>query len=212
MLLFAGISTKKKASLKKGLVHQRGLYLCCPGLDHNEPFGAVPFVLPGEIPHYVDAVFETISGFTTTGASILTDAETLTHASLFWRSFTHWIGGMGVFVFMMAVLPLMGGSAMNLMRAESPGPSVEKLVPKVRNTAKILYQLYFGITAAGILSLLLCGMPLFDSLLTTFGAVGTGGFGFKNDGMASYSPLIQNVTTRFPLVKNINPIFNQFFR
>lgn len=199
-----GFLLKRKHPSKKDLSTREGFTCVALGWTIMSLFGAVPFVLTGEIPHYVDAVFETISGFTTTGASILTDVETLTHASLFWRSFTHWIGGMGVFVFMMAVLPLMGGSAMNLMRAESPGPSVEKLVPKVRNTAKILYQLYFGITAAGILSLLLCGMPLFDSLLTTFGAVGTGGFGFKNDGMASYSPLIQNVTTLLMILSGIN--------
>lgn len=167
-------------------------------------FGAFPFVITGEIPNFIDALFETISGFTTTGASILSDVEALSHASLFWRSFTHWIGGMGVFVFIMAILPLMGGSTMNLMRAESPGPSVGKLVPRVKDTAKILYELYIGITAAGALILCLCGMNLFDSLTTIFGTVGTGGFGIRNDSMAGFSPLIQNVVTVFMILSGIN--------
>ena len=167
-------------------------------------FGAFPFVMTGEIPSFIDALFETISGFTTTGASILSDVEALSHASLFWRSFTHWIGGMGVFVFIMAILPLMGGSTMNLMKAESPGPSVSKLVPKVKDTAKILYQLYIGITIAEIIALCLCGMSLFDSLTTTFGTVGTGGFGIRSDSLASYSPLIQNVVTIFMILSGVN--------
>lgn len=167
-------------------------------------FGAFPFVMTGEIPSYIDALFETISGFTTTGASILSDVEALSHASLFWRSFTHWIGGMGVFVFIMAILPLMGGSTINLMKAESPGPSVSKLVPKVKDTAKILYELYIGITIAGIIVLCVCGMSLFDSLCTTFGSVGTGGFGIRNDSMASYSPLIQNVVTILMILSGVN--------
>lgn len=167
-------------------------------------FGALPFIMTGEIPNYIDALFETISGFTTTGASILSDVEVLSRTSLFWRSFTHWIGGMGVFVFIMAILPLMGGSTFNLMRAESPGPSVGKLVPHVRDTAKILYQLYIGITLAEIIILCCCGMPLFDSLTTTFGTVGTGGFGIMNSSIAGYSPLIQNVVTIFMILSGIN--------
>ncbi len=166
--------------------------------------GALPFILTGDIPNFFDAMFETISGFTTTGASILNDVEALSHANLFWRSFSHWIGGMGVFVFIMAILPMMGGSTMNLMKAESPGPSVGKLVPKVKNTAKILYEIYIVITIAEILILLLCGMSLFDSLTTTFGTVGTGGFGIKNDSMAGYSPAIQNVVTIFMILSGIN--------
>lgn len=167
-------------------------------------FGALPFVITGEIPSFVDALFETISGFTTTGASILSDVEALSHASLFWRSFTHWIGGMGVFVFIMAILPLMGGSNMNLMRAESPGPSVSKLVPKVKDTAKILYLIYIGFTIAGIVILCLCGMTLFDSMTTTFGTVGTGGFGIRNDSLSSYSPLIQNAVTILMILSGVN--------
>ena len=167
-------------------------------------FGAIPFVLTGEIPFYIDALFETISGFTTTGSSILSDVEALSYASLFWRSFTHWIGGMGVFVFIMAILPMMGGSTMNLMRAESPGPSVSKLVPRVRDTAKILYGLYMAITVLGVIMLCLCGMPLFDSLCTTFGSVGTGGFGVKNSSIGGYSPLIQNAVTVLMILSGVN--------
>lgn len=173
-------------------------------------FGAIPFVLSRDIPFYIDALFETISGFTTTGASILTDVEALSHAGLFWRSFTHWIGGMGVFVFIMAILPLMGGSTINLMRAESPGPSVSKFLPKVKDTAKMLYKIYIGMTFLEIIILFFCGMPLFDSFATTFGTVGTGGFGIKNDSMASYSPLIQNVVTTFMILSGVNYAFYFF--
>ncbi len=169
--------------------------------------GAVPFVLTGDIPNYIDALFETISGFTTTGASILGNVEGLTYSSLFWRSFTHWIGGMGVFVFIMAILPMMGGSTMNLMRAESPGPSVSKLVPRVRDTAKILYEIYLAITVAEILLLCISGMKLFDSMTITFGTVGTGGFGVRNDSLASYSPLIQVIVTVFMILSGINYTF-----
>lgn len=167
-------------------------------------FGAFPFVFAGDIPNYIDALFETISGFTTTGASILTNVEALSHASLFWRSFTHWIGGMGVFVFIMSILPLMGGSTMNLMRAESPGPSVSKLVPRVKDTAKILYKIYIGITVLEVIVLCCCGMNLFESFTTTFGTVGTGGFGVKNDSIAGYSPLIINVITLFMILSGVN--------
>lgn len=167
-------------------------------------FGAIPFVLTGDIPFYVDALFETISGFTTTGSSILTDVESISKASLFWRSFSHWIGGMGVFVFIMAILPMMGGSTMNLMKAESPGPSVSKLVPHVKDTAKILYGIYIAITICEATILRALGMPLFDSLTTTFGTVGTGGFGIRNDSIAGYSPAIQISITVFMILSGIN--------
>lgn len=172
-------------------------------------FGALPFVFTGDIPNYIDALFETISGFTTTGASILTDVEALSRTSIFWRSFTHWVGGMGVFVFMMAILPLMGGSSFNLMKAESPGPSVDKLVPKIKDSAKILYQIYIGMTVLEIIILLICKMPLFDALTTTFGTVGTGGFGIMNDSLAGYSPTIQVVVTVFMILSGIN--FSVYF-
>lgn len=167
-------------------------------------FGAIPFVLTGDIPFYVDALFETISGFTTTGSSILTDVESISKASLFWRSFSHWIGGMGVFVFIMAILPMMGGSTMNLMKAESPGPSVSKLVPHVKDTAKILYGIYIAITICEATILRALGMPLFDSLTTTLGTVGTGGFGIRNDSIAGYSPAIQITITVFMILSGIN--------
>ena len=149
--------------------------------------GALPFVISGSIPHPVDALFETVSGFTTTGASILSDVESLSHCILLWRSFTHWIGGMGVLVFILCLLPLTGGYHMNLMKAESPGPSVSKLVPKVQSTAKILYTIYILMTVVEMVFLLLGGMPLFDTLCLSFGTAGTGGFGIKNDSIASYS-------------------------
>lgn len=167
-------------------------------------FGALPFVITGDIPNYVDALFETISGFTTTGASIVPYVEDLTHSGLFWRSFTHWIGGMGVFVFMMAILPLVGGSDMNLMKAESPGPSVDRLVPHVKDTAKILYEIYIVITLVEIGLLCIFGMPVFDSLTITFGTVGTGGFGVRNDSCTSYTSIQQNIITIFMILSGIN--------
>lgn len=167
-------------------------------------FGALPFVFTGDIPSYIDSLFETISGFTTTGASILSDVEALSHANLFWRSFTHWIGGMGVFVFILAIVPMIGGSTMYLMKAESPGPSVDKFVPKVKDTAKILYTLYIGITLLQIICLLLAKMPLFDTLTHTFGTVGTGGFGIKNSSIGGYTSLQQNIITFFMIASGIN--------
>lgn len=172
-------------------------------------FGSFPFIISGEISQFTDALFETVSGFTTTGSSILTDVEALSHASLFWRSFTHWIGGMGVLVFLLAVLPLAGGSQVHLMRAESPGPSVSKLVPKTRYTALILYGLYILLTIVEFLFLLAGRMPAFDAILTTFGTAGTGGFGIKNDSMTSYSPYIQWVVGIFMVLFGVN--FNVYF-
>ena len=172
-------------------------------------FGSLPFMFTGEIPRFVDALFETVSGFTTTGSSILTDVEALSHCSLIWRSFTHWIGGMGVLVFLLAVLPLVGGSNMQLMKAESPGPSVGKLVPKVRFTARILYLLYIALTVLQFVLMILGNMTVFDALCTAFGTAGTGGFGIKNDSMASYSPYIQWVVTVFMILFGVN--FNVYF-
>ena len=171
--------------------------------------GAVPFVLTGCIPNPVDALFETVSGFTTTGASILPGVEDLPKGVLFWRSFTHWVGGMGVLVFLLSLLPLTGGSHVNLMKAESPGPQVDKLVPKVQSTAKILYGIYFGLTVIEFVFLLFGGMPVFESLLTAFGTAGTGGFGFRNDSFGSFSPYIQWVVTIFMILFGVN--FNAYF-
>lgn len=172
-------------------------------------FGALPFVLTGEIPHFTDAMFETVSGFTTTGASILSDVESLSHTSLFWRSFTHWIGGMGVLVFLLAIVPLSGGSNMNLMRAESPGPSVGKLVPKMRYTARILYVIYFILTILELIALLIAKMPWFDALCVSVGTAGTGGFGILNSSVGSYSIAVQWIVTIFMILFAIN--FNAYY-
>ncbi len=167
--------------------------------------GALPFVLSGAISSFVDAFFETVSGFTTTGASILRDVEALSRGLLFWRSFTHWIGGMGVLVFVMAILPTEGGGrSIHIMRAEVPGPIVGKLVPKIRDTAKILYLIYIGMTVAQIL-LLFCGdMSFFDSVVHTFGTAGTGGFGSKADSIGGYSVYSQWVICVFMFLFGVN--------
>lgn len=171
--------------------------------------GALPFLFTGAIAHPIDALFETVSGFTTTGASILSDVEALPKSLLFWRSFTHWIGGMGVLVFLLTLLPLTGGSHVNLMKAESPGPQVEKLVPKVQSTAKILYGIYIVLTLLEIMFLLCGNMALFDAVTTAFGTAGTGGFGIRNDSIAGYSVYLQVVVTVFMVLFGVN--FNFFF-
>lgn len=171
--------------------------------------GALPFWISREIPNFTDAVFETVSGFTTTGASILNEVEALSHTTLFWRSFTHWVGGMGVLVFLLAIVPMSGGSHINLMRAESPGPSVGKLVPKLRHTARILYIIYFILTILELLLLLFAQMPLFDAVCTSLGTAGTGGFGILNSSMADYSVLIQWIVTIFMILFGVN--FNAYY-
>ena len=171
--------------------------------------GAVPFYASGEIPNFIDAVFETVSGFTTTGASILTNVEALSQSMLFWRSFTHWVGGMGVLVFVMAIVPGNSKGAMNIMRAEMPGPIIGKLVPRIKDTAKILYLIYIVLTAVEIIFLFAGGMPLYESVVHAFGTAGTGGFGIKADSIASYSPYFQWVITIFMLIFGIN--FNLFY-
>ena len=171
--------------------------------------GALPFLFSGVLHNPVDALFETVSGFTTTGSSIFTDVEVLPRCILFWRSFTHWIGGMGVLVFLLILPPLAVGGRMNLMKAESPGPSVSRLVPKVQATAKILYILYIIMTLVEIVLLLAGGMPLFDSLTITFGTAGTGGFGIKNDSCAGYTTYQQVVITVFMILFGVN--FNFYF-
>lgn len=171
--------------------------------------GALPFVISGEIPNYIDAFFETVSGFTTTGSSIVRDVEALSHGILFWRSFTHWLGGMGVLVFVMAILPSSSDRSIHLMRAEVPGPVVGKLVPKIKETAKILYLIYMVMTFIEVIFLLCGGMPLFDSLVHSFGTAGTGGFGIKADSIGGYSSYCQWVITIFMLLFGIN--FNLFY-
>ncbi len=166
--------------------------------------GALPFFLSGSIPNYIDALFETVSGFTTTGASILTAVEPLPKCMLMWRSFTHWVGGMGVLVFIMAFVPLSGGRNLHIMRAESPGPSVSKLVPRVKTTALILYSIYLTLTFVMFVALLISGMTAFDALNTSFSTAGTGGFGFRNDSFASFPAHQQIIVTVFMLLFSVN--------
>jgi len=192
---------KKSFFAKEGLV--------CVGLGWliMSLLGCLPFFLSGAIPSFVDALFEIVSGFTTTGASILEQIEGLPYGILYWRSFSHWLGGMGVLVFLLAI-PLRGeggsGFTMHLLRAESPGPNVGKLVPKMKQTAQILYILYIALTILNVVFLLLGGMPVFDAVCTAFGTAGTGGFGIKGDSIAGYSPYIQNVCTVFMLLFGVN--------
>ena len=171
--------------------------------------GAIPFVLSGQIPSYIDAFFETVSGFTTTGASILTHVESMSHSLLFWRSFTHWMGGMGVLVLMVAIMPNLSSRTIHVLRAEMPGPTMGKLVPRLRDTAKILYVLYFVLTAAEFVLLLAGGMPVFDSAIHALGTAGTGGFGIKGDSIASYSPYLQWVIAAFMMLFGVN--FNLYY-
>lgn len=171
--------------------------------------GALPFYISGEIPSYVDALFETISGFTTTGASILSNVEGLSHCMLFWRSFTHWIGGMGFLVFILMILPLTGGSNMHIMKAESPGPAVGKLVPKVRDTAIILYKIYIAITILEMVLLIATGMHVFDAVTLSFGTAGTGGFGILNSSIADYTMAQQGIIAVFMVLFGVN--FSVYF-
>ena len=172
--------------------------------------GALPFVISGDIPHYVDALFETVSGFTTTGSTLLTDIEGMSRGCMFWRMFTHWIGGMGVLVFIMAVLPMSGEHSMHIMRAEVPGPVVGKLVPRARKTAAILYLIYMGMTAVETVLLLCGGMSFYDALLHAFATAGTGGFSTRGAGIAAFDSLyIEVVISVFMLLFAVN--FNLYF-
>lgn len=164
--------------------------------------GCLPFYISGEIPSYIDALFEMVSGFTTTGASVVPNVEVMSKGILYWRSFSHWLGGMGVLVFLLVFIPASG--SVHLLRAESPGPVVSKLVPKMKNSALLLYGMYIILSVLNLIFLLLGGMPLFDAFCTMFGTAGTGGFGIKADSMASYSPYLQNVTTVFMLLFGVN--------
>lgn len=172
-------------------------------------FGALPFVFSGAIPNYIDALFETVSGFTTTGATILSDVEAVPKSLLLWRSFTHWVGGMGVLVFIMAFLPLSGGQNLHIMKAESPGPSVSKLVPRIKTTALLLYAIYLVMTALEFVLLLFGGMSVFDAINTAFATAGTGGFAVRNDGLAGYSEAVRIIVTVFMILFSIN--FNVYF-
>ena len=192
---------------RKGFYAREGLVCVGASWIVMSLLGCLPFYFSGEIPHFVDALFETVSGFTTTGASILPEVETLSMGNLYWRSFTHWLGGMGVLVFVLAIGRGRGksdGYTMHLLRAESPGPKVEKLVPKMKDTAKILYFIYVFLTIINVFFLLLGKMPLFDAVCTAFGTAGTGGFGIRNDSIAGYSPYLQNVCTVFMMLFGVN--------
>ncbi|MBE6787300.1 MAG: TrkH family potassium uptake protein [Ruminococcaceae bacterium] len=173
--------------------------------------GAIPFVISGAIPNFIDAFFETVSGFTTTGATILggKEIETMSKGLLFWRSFTHWIGGMGILVLVMAIVPTDSGRSIHIIRAEMPGPIIGKLVPKLKSTAKILYLIYICLTLLEVVLLLCGGMNLFESFVHSFGTAGTGGFGVKGDSIASYSPYLQWVITVFMLIFGVN--FNIYY-
>ena len=209
-LIFSGLILVKLKPKDTTIYAKDGLTIVSLGWIILGVFGALPFYLSGEIPHFIDALFETVSGLTTTGSTILADVEVLSKSLIFWRSFTHWIGGMGVLVFVMAVLPLAGGGGdIHLIRAESPGPTVEKLVPRSSKSARILYGIYLGFTVSEFILLLLGGMPAFDAITLTFGTVGTGGFGILNSGIASYSLYSQIVIMVFMVLCGIN--FNVYF-
>jgi trk system potassium uptake protein TrkH len=207
--LVIGFLVSMKQPEKREIYTKEGLVSVSLSWIVMSLFGAVPFVITGEIPFYIDALFEIVSGFTTTGSSILPDVEALSHASWFWRSFSHWIGGMGVLVFILMLLPIKGGTLMNLMKAESPGPDVGKFVPRVRNTAKILYKIYIVMTIVQIALLLLSGMPWFDSVCMTLGTAGTGGFGIRNDSVGSYTAVQQWIIAVFMILFGVN--FNFYY-
>lgn len=194
---------------KKNLYSRDGFVIVSLSWIVMSILGALPLYTSGSIPNFIDALFESVSGFTTTGASIIPIVEYLPNCCIFWRSFTHWIGGMGVLVFIMAFLPLSGAGNMNLMKAESPGPMVGKLVPRVKSTAFLLYAMYFGLTVLEFICLLFAKMPVFQALNTAFATAGTGGFGFLNDSMASFSPVIQIIVTVFMILFGVN--FSAYF-
>lgn len=202
--LIFGVALTVKAPKNRAMYAREGFLCVSLSWIIMSIFGALPFFLSGNIPSFIDAFFETVSGFTTTGASILSNIEALPKSLLFWRSFTHWLGGMGVLVFLVAILPLSGGNNLHLIKAESTGPSVSKLVPKVRSTAKILYKMYLGITVLEIVLLLLGGLDLFSALSLSFATAGTGGFGVLNSSCADYSPYIQNVITIFMILFGVD--------
>ncbi len=210
LLLFLGLALTFRPPKDRTMRAREGFFIVGISWILLSVFGALPFVFSGEIPRFVDAFFETVSGFTTTGASILTDVETLSHSILFWRSFTHWVGGMGVLVFVLAILPSTDAKTLYVMRAEVPGPTCDKLVAKVRRTALILYGIYLVMILILILLLVLGGMPLFDSMLHAFGTAGTGGFGIKSNSVEFYqSPYLEMVIGVFMILFGTN--FNLYY-
>ena len=210
LLAAVGLVIGLKRPRKTALYARDGFAVVALAWVLMSAFGALPFVLSGDIPNYIDAFFETVSGFTTTGASILTAVEPLSRGGLFWRSFTHWVGGMGVLVFVMAILPMTDGHGMHLMRAEVPGPSVGKLVSRMSDTAKILYSIYFIMTILLIVLLMAGGMPLFDACIHSFGTAGTGGFSSRNLSVGAYnSAYFDIIIGIFMLLFGVN--FNLYY-
>lgn len=208
--LIIGLGLYKICKTENKVIYAKeGFVIVALGWLIMSVIGALPFVLSGDIPSYIDAFFETVSGFTTTGATVLRDVEVLSKGGLFWRSFTHWIGGMGVLVFIMAILPSISDRSIHIMRAEMPGPIVGKIVPRAKQTARILYVIYLAMTVLQIVLLLAGGMPFFDSVVHAFGTAGTGGFGIKNSSIASYSPYLQWVITIFMFLFGVN--FNLYY-
>ncbi|MBR2829589.1 MAG: TrkH family potassium uptake protein [Solobacterium sp.] len=206
-LAAAGILHLACRNARPGFYAREGLVLTGLAWIIMSMLGCLPFYLSGEIPSYIDALFEMVSGFTTTGSSILSEVESLSRGILYWRSFSHWVGGMGVLVFLMAIVPLSGkneGFTLHILRAESPGPSVGKMVPRMKQTAQILYGIYVVLTVLDVIFLMIGGMPWFEALCHAFGTAGTGGFGVKNDSYGSYSPYLVNVTTVFMLLFGVN--------
>lgn len=205
IMLLAGILLSGVKPLTKNMYARDGFAIVSLGWLAVSFFGALPFIFSGAIPSFVDALFESVSGFTTTGSTILKQIEVLSKGILFWRSFTHWIGGMGVLVLTLAILPSANGSTLHIMKAESPGPNPVKLVPKMGQTAKILYSIYIALTGIQVVLLLLAGMPLYDSLIHTFGTAGTGGFSSRNLSVGAYGNVyIDVIITVFMFLFGVN--------
>ncbi len=210
LLLAVGALLSLNPPRNKRIYARDGFFIVTASWVLMSFFGCLPFILSHEIPHFIDAYFETVSGFTTTGASILTEIESHSRGILFWRSFTHWIGGMGVLVFLLAILPMAEGRGMHVMRAESPGPSVGKLVSRIQDTTRILYSIYIILTLLEVVFLLLGGMPLYDAFLHAVATSGTGGFSTMNQSVASYgSAYIDIVIGVFMLLFGVN--FNMYY-
>ncbi|MBQ7363929.1 MAG: TrkH family potassium uptake protein [Clostridia bacterium] len=209
LCIIAGMLCSYRRPQDSTLYSKDGFVIVALGWIVLSLFGALPFVFSGSIPNYIDALFETVSGFTTTGSSIVPKVSELPNSMLMWRSFTHWVGGMGVLVFIMAILPLSGAQNMHIMRAESPGPTVSKLVPHVKKTALILYAIYFVMTVIQFVLLLFGDMTPFDALNTAFATAGTGGFGFRDDSFLSFGAYSQVIVTIFMLLFSVN--FNSYY-
>ncbi|MBR1670631.1 MAG: TrkH family potassium uptake protein [Butyrivibrio sp.] len=202
--LVLGVVGAHKKPLNKVIYAREGFFITAAAWIIMSIVGAVPFFLTGTIPDFVDAVFETVSGFTTTGGSILTSVDSMAKSVQFWRTFTHWVGGMGVLVFLIAVVPMADGYSMHLMRAESPGPVVGKIVPKVKDTAKILYLIYFAITVVETVCLMISGLGLYEAVTISFSTAGTGGFAITDSGIGGYSTLTQGIITVFMALCGVN--------